>query len=175
MLARRLHTTQGRDEAILVADEKRRRQRAQEDVRRRLKEALLSGSVFFRGNDRSPSEGMAELKPALEQLLERVLPEVFDKFEEGAAKVRGQDLEALLTAENLQGLPAVFSALKLVLLYNPGKTEGVSGTLDSRLVTKHPGWPLFPRFGITQTFGHIFGDLYWMSAVFAVNFAFDRN
>ena len=114
MLARRSHGTQGSDEAVLVADERRRRQRAQEEVRRRLKVALLSGSVFFRGNDRSPPEGMAELKPALEQLLERVLPEVFDKFEEGAAKVRGQDLEALLTAENLHGLPAVFSALKLV-------------------------------------------------------------
>jgi hypothetical protein len=115
MLSRRAHATQGKSEATLAADERRRRQKSQEEVRRRLKEALLAGSVFFRGNDRSPSGGTRELRPAVEDLLERVLPEVFHRFAEGAAKVKGKDLEELLTAENLHGLPAVFSDLKLVV------------------------------------------------------------
>ncbi|MEX2552633.1 MAG: BREX system P-loop protein BrxC, partial [Actinomycetota bacterium] len=114
MLSRRSHGTQGRSEATLAAEERRRRQRSQEEVRRRLKDALLSGSVYFRGNDRSPPEGTRELKPAVEQLLERVLPEVFNRFEDGAARVKLKDLEALLSAENLRGLPSVFSELQLV-------------------------------------------------------------
>lgn len=115
MLARRAHQTPSRDEATLVADERRRRARAQEEIRRRLRDALLTGSVFFRGNDRSPSETARDLRPEVEALLARVLPDVFDRFEEGAARVKPKDLEALLTAENLHGLPGVFSELKLVV------------------------------------------------------------
>jgi hypothetical protein len=40
---------------------------------------------------------------------------VFDRFEEGAARVKSKDLDALLSAENLQGLPGVFSDLELVV------------------------------------------------------------
>lgn len=115
MLQRRAHQTPARDEATLVSDERRRRSRAQDEVKRRLKDALLSGSVFFRGNDRSPSENARDLRSEVEALLARVLPDVFDRFEEGAAKVKPKDLEALLTAENLHGLPAVFSDLGLVV------------------------------------------------------------
>lgn len=114
MLARRQHQTASRDEATLVADERRRRTKAYEEVKRRLRDALLKGSVFFRGNDRSPGENAKELRPEVERLLERVLPDVFDRFHEGAARVQNQHLEALLTAENLHGLPAVFSELELV-------------------------------------------------------------
>lgn len=114
MLARRTQRAPSRDEAALVSDEKRRRQRAQDEVRRRLREALLAGSAFFRGHDRSPGENARELKAEVESILQRVLPDVFHRFAEGAAKVKAKDLEAVITAENLQGLPAVFSDLKLV-------------------------------------------------------------
>jgi hypothetical protein len=115
MLQRRAHQAPARDEAALVSDERRRRNKAQEEVRRRLRDALLAGSVFFRGNDRSPSENARELRPEVEALLERVLPDVFDRFEEGAARVRPVHLEALLSADNLHGLPSVFADLKLVV------------------------------------------------------------
>lgn len=115
MLQRRAHQAPARDEAALVSDERRRRSRAHEEVKRRLRDALLNGSVFFRGNDRSPSENARDLRPEVEALLERVLPDVFDRFEEGAAKVKPRNLDALLTAENLHGLPAVFSDLGLVV------------------------------------------------------------
>jgi len=118
MLARRQHQTPSRDEALLVSDERRRRARAQDEVKRRLRDALLAGSVFFRGNDRSPSENARELKTEVESLLGRVLPEVFDRFHEGAARLKTKDLDTLLTSENLQGLPAVFSDLKLVVTRN---------------------------------------------------------
>jgi hypothetical protein len=54
LLARKERTASTRDETTLVAEEKRRKQRAQEDLKRHLREALLSGVVYFRGNDRSP-------------------------------------------------------------------------------------------------------------------------
>lgn len=115
MLQRRAHQAPAREEAALVSDERRRRTRAQEEARRRLRDALLAGSVFFRGNDRSPSENARDLRPEVEALLERVLPDVFDRFEEGAARIKLKDLESLLTAENLHGLPTVFADLKLVV------------------------------------------------------------
>ena len=50
------------------------------------------------------------------EILGQVLPEVFDRFKEAAAKAndvkKGSD--ALFTAENLQGLPAVFGKLGLL-------------------------------------------------------------
>ena len=115
MLARGEHRTPSRDEATLVADEKRRREKAQKEVRRRLMEAVLTGSVFFRGNDRSPSEDARDLKTEVEGILQKVLPDVFDRFGDAAAKVKSKDLEALLTAESLHGLPNVFSDLGLVI------------------------------------------------------------
>ena len=115
MLQRRAHQAPARDEAALVSDERRRRSRAHDEVKRRLRDTLLAGAVYFRGNDRSPSENARDLRPEVEALLERVLPDVFDRFEEGAAKVKPKDLDALLSAENLHGLPAVFSELGLVV------------------------------------------------------------
>lgn len=115
MLQRRAHQALARDEATLVSDERRRRSKAHEELKRRLRDALLAGFVFFRGNDRSPSENARDLRPEVEALLQRVLPDVFDRFEEGAARVKSKDLESLLSAENLHGLPAVFADLDLVV------------------------------------------------------------
>ena len=115
MLQRRTHQTLARDEAGLVSDERRRHGKAQEEIRRRLRDALLAASVFFRGNDRSPSENARDLRAEVGTLLERVLPDVFDRFEQAAANVQSRDLESLLTAENLHGLPVVFAELKLVV------------------------------------------------------------
>ena len=48
------------------------------------------------------------------RLLRQVLPEVFDRFAEAAARVAKKDLETLLTSENLHGLTPVFAQLNLV-------------------------------------------------------------
>jgi len=49
-------------------------------------------------------------------ILSDVLPEVFDRFKEAAARSSDvkKGVEALFTAENLQGLPSVFGSLGLL-------------------------------------------------------------
>jgi hypothetical protein len=65
-----------------------------------------------------------------------VLPEVFDRFKEAAAKATDvkKGTDALFTAENLQGLPSVFGSIGL-LRDEKGKTvfRTESGTLKEVL------------------------------------------
>ena len=88
-----------------------------------LRGACLSGRIYFRGNDRSPGDRAVDVGKTAAEVLGQVLPEVFDRFKEAAAKAtevkKGAD--ALFTAENLQGLPAVFGGLGL-LRDEKGKT-----------------------------------------------------
>ena len=98
-----------------MAEEKGRLRRHMDELRRRLKAAALSGQVWFRGNDRSP-EALGEVGKAASGVLSTVLPLVYHRFAEAAAK--GADLkkgvDALFTVENLNGLPPVFSQLNLL-------------------------------------------------------------
>lgn len=101
-------------EAALVAEEKQRKSRYEADLKRLMKQALLAGHTWFRGNDRSPDGSVADVPKAAGQALGRALPEVYDRFREAAAKVVKKDLDTLLTTENLRGLTPVFVQLKLV-------------------------------------------------------------
>ena len=114
ILSRKERSARSRDEANLVREEKQRRRRHESDLRERLTKACLDGRAFFRGNDRSPQAEAKSVRGAAETLLGKALPEVFSRFEEAAAKVRKKDLEALMTMENLRGLPEVFSELNLL-------------------------------------------------------------
>lgn len=114
VLARKERNATTRDETALVAEEKRRRERNMAELRRLLRTALLEGTVFFRGNDRSPDKGVGEVSKACAGVLGKVLPEVFDRFQDAAAKVAAKDLDALLKTENLRGLPEVFAQLHLL-------------------------------------------------------------
>lgn len=104
---------QTKDEGVLFGEEKRRMGRHQDELKRLLKISILSGSVFFRGNDRSPA-GSSEIKAEAEKLLSNSLPMVFDRFAEAAARVQANDLKALMEAQNLHGLPTVFNSLTLL-------------------------------------------------------------
>jgi hypothetical protein len=123
ILARKERETKGEDTPGLIAEERVRQRRYNDELRRLLKAACLSGSVYFRGNDRSPDDRAVEVGKSAAEILREVLPEVFDRFKEAAAKSldvkKGAD--ALFTAENLNGLPAVFSGLGL-LRDEKGKT-----------------------------------------------------
>ena len=103
-------------ETSLVSEERRRRDDHYAELRRRVAAACLSGSVFFRGNDRSPAEGAIDVTKAAAGILAEVTPEIFERF--GEAAVRTADAkkgtESLLVAENLRGLPAVFGSLGLL-------------------------------------------------------------
>jgi hypothetical protein len=56
------------------------------ELQRRLKAACLSGKVFFRGNDRSPSGTVSEVGKSVSAVLEQVLPDVYNRFPEASAK-----------------------------------------------------------------------------------------
>ncbi len=116
MLARKERETKAEDTPGLLAEERVRQRRHNDELRRLLRAACLSGSVYFRGNDRSPGDRATEVGKAAAEVLAHALPEVFERFKEAAAKPaevkRGVD--ALSTADNLQGLPAVFRALDLL-------------------------------------------------------------
>jgi len=123
MLARKERETKGDEAPALIAEEKVRQRRHQDELRRLLKAASLSGSVYFRGNDRSPGDRAADVGKSASEILGLVLPDVFDRFKEAAARTNDlkKGVEALFAAENLQGLPPVFSSLAL-LRDEKGKT-----------------------------------------------------
>ncbi len=104
------------DQARLLADERNRARRHQQELQRLLRAACLGGSAFFRGNDRSPSTGAGDIGRATATMLDQVLPDVFTRFRDGAAKPADarKGLDALMTAADLQGLPAVFPSLRLL-------------------------------------------------------------
>lgn len=114
ILARKERGAKTKDETALVADEKRRQRDHESELRRLLRDALLAGAVYFQGNDRSPSESVGSVSQAASRVLAQALPEVYDRFAEGAARVTSKDLDALLTNENLRGLTPVFGQLGLV-------------------------------------------------------------
>lgn len=114
VLSRKERGAQTKDETAMVAEEKLRMRRHQDELRRLTKQALLTGTIFFRGNDRSPDDTASDIARTAGKVLEQALPEVFDRFEEAAARLGKRDLESLMTTENLRGLTPVFSDLKLV-------------------------------------------------------------
>ncbi len=114
ILSRKERGAQTRYETALVAEEKLRLRRHQDELRRLIKQSLLTGTIFFRGNDRSPDDTATDIGRTAAKVLAQVLPEVFDRFEGAAARVGKGDLETLMTTENLRGLTPVFTDLNLV-------------------------------------------------------------
>ncbi|NTX41655.1 BREX system P-loop protein BrxC [Myxococcus sp. CA033] len=123
MLARKERETKGEDTPALIAEERIRLRRHGDELRRLFRAASLSGRIYFRGNDRSPTDRATDVGKTAAEVLGQVLPEVFDRFKEAAAKATDvkKGTDALFTAENLQGLPSVFGALGL-LRDEKGKT-----------------------------------------------------
>jgi hypothetical protein len=116
LLSKKSREARTATEAHLITEEQARSRRHQAELQRLLRTACLSGSAYFRGNDRSPDDRAADVAKATTGILGQVLPDVFTRFGDAAAKSaelkRGVD--ALLTATDLQGLPSVFTALSLL-------------------------------------------------------------
>jgi hypothetical protein len=104
------------DETRLIAEEKVRQRKHMEELRRRLRQACLSGQIYAGGNDRSPDSTAADVAKTASAILGQVLPGIYDRFEEASARTADlkKGTEALLAAENLAGLPPVFSQLNLL-------------------------------------------------------------
>ncbi|MCG3192298.1 MAG: hypothetical protein DIJKHBIC_01536 [Thermoanaerobaculia bacterium] len=116
LIERKEREARTQDQGALISEEKQRQKRHLDELRRLLRAAFLSGSVSFRGNDRSPSPGASDVGKTAGEILAAVLPELFERFKEAAAKTSDlkRALDALLVAETLNGLPAVFAALHLL-------------------------------------------------------------
>lgn len=116
MLSTRSREARTAAEAHLITEESVRARRHQGELQRLLRVGCLSGSAYFRGNDRSPDDHAADVAKATTGILGQVLPDVFTRFDEAAAKSADvkRGLDALLTATDLQGLPGVFAALSLL-------------------------------------------------------------
>lgn len=116
IIAKRERETKGDDLPALLHEERQRMRRHTEELRRQLKAACLAGQVFFQGNDRSPGDRPAEVNKAATEILAAVLPSVFERYPEAAAKAADlkKGTDALFTADNLNGLPPVFAQLGLL-------------------------------------------------------------
>jgi len=114
MLSRKERGARTKDETALVAEEKHRLSRNQGDLKRMIRDSMLAGAVYFRGNDRSPDDSVDTVTKAANRTLGDVLPDVYNRFSEGAANVSTKDLDSLLTSESLRGLPQVFHQLGLL-------------------------------------------------------------
>ncbi|MES9819574.1 MAG: BREX system P-loop protein BrxC [Candidatus Thiodiazotropha sp.] len=114
MLSRKERGARTKDETALVAEEKQRLSRHQGDLKRMLNEAMLTGAIYFRGNDRSPDDSVDSVTKAVNSVLGQVLPDVYNRFAEGAARIINKDLESLLTSESLRGVTPVFAQLGLI-------------------------------------------------------------
>ncbi|MEY3226785.1 MAG: hypothetical protein RLZZ536_1404 [Planctomycetota bacterium] len=125
MISRKERGAQTAAETRLLSEEGRRRDNHRGEVRRLLERAALTSVAWFQGKDRSPDENDVSVVKAAESMMARALPEVFERFAEGAARVSRKDLEALLNSEDLRGLPPVFNDLKLL------RTEGKSVVLNT--------------------------------------------
>ena len=142
MLARKEREAKTADETALIGGEKIRQRRHQDELRRLLRAACLAGSVSFRGNDRSPDDRAVDVGKSASDILAHVLPEVFDRFKEAAARPADvkKGVDALFVAENLQGLPAVFGTLgllrdeknKIVFRVESGAMAEVSSRIEDR-------------------------------------------
>jgi len=114
IIAAKERTARTRDEMALVSDEKKRLGRHSDELRRLIRESLLHGTIWFRGNDRSPGDNATDVGAVAEATLGLVLPEIFDRFQDGAARVTKQDVDSILSASNLHGLTAVYAKLGLL-------------------------------------------------------------
>ena len=103
-----------REEEVLLRDEGRRKHAADAKLRDEIARALCRGRLFFRGNDRSPDDEAADPKTEARRVLGPALDQIFHRFGDGDVKLGTKDVEAILTSENLAGLPSCYSDLRVV-------------------------------------------------------------
>lgn len=111
------------EDAALLQAEKTEEQQLRGRLRDKVQEALWQGVGLFRGAERDgPTLGIT-LAEALRAQVGAALPDLYPRFELGVATFKAGDIEVVLTAANLNGLPAVYydGGLKLVGAQAGGK------------------------------------------------------
>ena len=102
------------EEEMLLREERRRLQTANEELRRELSGALCKGQIFFLGTERSPDDTAVEPKTEARRVLAQAVSQIFHRFGDGNVQVSRDDAEAILKTESLAGLPDCYSTLGLV-------------------------------------------------------------
>lgn len=143
MISRNERGARTTEENRLVAEEKSRRNRLEADFKNLLRlRCLTTGCIYFRGEDRSPGDKDNDIIRLISDRLGSILPHVYFRFGDGAARAReaADAVEALLDAENLNGLPDLFHRLRLIVLKDGlprFNTEGPSlGEVSTRITSK---------------------------------------
>jgi len=139
ILSRRERGAQTKDESALVAEEKHRvNHRHLPELRRLLKQALLTGTIFFRGNDRSPREGASDIGRTAAQVLSQALPEVFDRFADlvGHAALQAEQLDEAGAGVRGRGrrFPGACQRARRAMARRPGtgRWHGLPDRLDDK-------------------------------------------
>jgi adenylylsulfate kinase-like enzyme len=87
----------------LIAEEKRREERAQARIREQLKNDLLRGTFLFRGVEEEPKG--PDPRDALKEAFAAKLPDIFPQLSRFGLPVRREHVRLILHADSLEGLP----------------------------------------------------------------------
>lgn len=113
------------DDAALLQAEKSEEQNHRARLREKVEAALAQGTGIFRGLEREGPGLGATLPAILRKQFEFAMPDLYEKFDMGVASIKSSDIEDMLKAANLNGLPVVLyggdGGLNLVIQQEGGR------------------------------------------------------
>jgi hypothetical protein len=113
------------DDAALLQAEKSEEQNHRSRLREKVETTLTQGVGIFRGLEREGPGLGAALPAILRKQFEFAMPDLYAKFDMGVASIKASDIEDMLKAANLNGLPAVLysgdGGLNLVIQQEGGR------------------------------------------------------
>ena len=137
------------------SDEKIKREKFKKVLRNEILGCVYDGSVLFRGVKKDIRSEGKDLYESLNKIIGEFIPQLFPKLEIGAKRVTGKELEKILSASNLDGLP--------IVLYDSSDGLGVVVKMSGKNVINTDGEILkeIMRFLVNQneTVGAVNGKL----------------
>lgn len=87
----------------LLGEERVRKEQAEKGLQRQLERDLLAGTLFFEGIEEQPRGG--DVRAALKESLTGKIDKIYPRLREFTAPARREDVQLILRADNLEGLP----------------------------------------------------------------------
>ncbi len=97
-----------KEESSCLYEEKIRKDKISNRLRKRIYDSLTEGTGFFRGVQFDSATLGKNLSEIIHALLGQVIPKLFPKLEMGVRPLKGNEVEKFLSSSNLNGLPPVF-------------------------------------------------------------------